>query len=60
VLGEGLPTPPKAPTVGLRCGWHGQETGHSMSCVLATGEINKPLSFTAVIAAAQRNNKASE
>jgi hypothetical protein len=56
----GLPTPPKAPAVGL-CGlWHGQETGHSMSCVLATGEMNKSLSFAAVIAAAQRNNKASE
>jgi hypothetical protein len=31
-----------------------------MICVLATGEMNKPSSCTAVIAAAQRNTKASE
>jgi hypothetical protein len=31
LFGVGLPTPPKAPTVGLLCGlWHGQETGHSV------------------------------
>jgi hypothetical protein len=31
LFGAGLPTPPQAPTAGLRCSvWRGQETGHSV------------------------------
>ena len=50
-LGEGLPTPPKVPTVGLprlwetfgRTEWLGRETGHSGAFAMISGVFKRTL-----------------